>query len=39
MCGFSPYGTFSDMSDSDPVALFTYVLGQLRVRGKLLMRM
>lgn len=28
----SPYGTFNDMSDSDPVALFTYVLGQLSRR-------
>jgi N-ethylmaleimide reductase len=25
----SPYGTFNDMSDSDPVALFSYVLEQL----------
>jgi N-ethylmaleimide reductase len=25
----SPYGTFNDMQDSDPVALFTYVMGQL----------
>jgi N-ethylmaleimide reductase len=25
----SPYGTFSDMSDSDPVGLFTYLIGQL----------
>ena len=29
----SPYGTFNDMSDSDPVALFTYVLEQLSARG------
>ncbi len=29
----SPYGTFNDMSDSDPVALFTYVLEQLSKRG------
>jgi len=29
----SPYGTFNDMSDSDPVALFTYVLKQLSTRG------
>ena len=29
----SPYGTFSDMGDSDPVKLFTYVLGQLNQRG------
>ncbi|MFZ4125645.1 MAG: alkene reductase [Rickettsiales bacterium] len=29
----SPYGTFSDMSDSDPVALFSYVLDQLSARG------
>jgi N-ethylmaleimide reductase len=29
----SPYGTFSDMSDSDPMALFTYVLEQLSARG------
>lgn len=29
----SPYGTFSDMSDSDPVKLFTYVLEQLSDRG------
>jgi N-ethylmaleimide reductase len=28
----SPYGTFNDMSDSDPVALFTYVLEQLSAR-------
>jgi N-ethylmaleimide reductase len=25
----SPYGTFNDMSDSDPVGLFTYVIEQL----------
>jgi N-ethylmaleimide reductase len=29
----SPYGTFSDMGDSDPVALFSYVLQQLAARG------
>lgn len=29
----SPYGTFSDMGDSDPIALFSYVLEQLSVRG------
>ena len=29
----SPYGTFSDMSDSNPEALFTYVLEQLSARG------
>lgn len=29
----SPYGTFNDMSDSDPVALFTYVLEQLSARS------
>jgi N-ethylmaleimide reductase len=29
----SPYGTFNDMSDSNPVALFTYVLQQLDNRG------
>jgi N-ethylmaleimide reductase len=29
----SPYGTFNDMRDSDPVALFTYVLGQLSQRA------
>lgn len=29
----SPYGTFNDMKDSDPIALFTYVLGQLSTRG------
>ncbi len=29
----SPYGTFNDMSDSDPVKLFTYVLGELNNRG------
>ena len=29
----SPYGTFSDMSDSDPVAVFTYVLEQLSARN------
>jgi N-ethylmaleimide reductase len=28
----SPYGTFNDMSDSDPVALFGYVLAQLNTR-------
>jgi N-ethylmaleimide reductase len=28
----SPYGTFNDMSDSNPVALFTYVLEQLNNR-------
>jgi N-ethylmaleimide reductase len=29
----SPYGTFNDMKDSDPVALFTYVLEQLNNRN------
>jgi len=29
----SPYGTFNDMGDSDPVKLFTYVLEQLSSRG------
>jgi N-ethylmaleimide reductase len=29
----SPYGTFNDMRDSDPVKLFTYVLAQLSQRG------
>ena len=29
----SPYGTFNDMQDSDPVKLFTYVLNQLSARG------
>lgn len=29
----SPYGTFNDMHDSDPVALFTYVLAELDKRG------
>lgn len=29
----SPYGTFNDMSDSDPVALFGYVIEQLNKRG------
>ena len=29
----SPFGTFMDMSDSDPVALFRYVLQQLSQRG------
>jgi N-ethylmaleimide reductase len=29
----SPYGTFNDMGDSDPVKLFTYVLEQLSARG------
>ncbi len=28
----SPYGTFSDMHDSDPIALFSYVLDQLSDR-------
>lgn len=29
----SPFGTFLDMGDSDPVALFTYVLEKLSERG------
>ncbi len=29
----SPYGTFNDMSDSNPVKLFNYVLEQLGKRG------
>lgn len=29
----SPYGIFNDMGDSDPVALFTYVLQKLGERG------
>ena len=29
----SPYGTFNDMNDSDPIKLFTYVLAQLSSRG------
>lgn len=29
----SPYGTFNDMSDTDPVKLFTYVFGKLSERG------
>jgi N-ethylmaleimide reductase len=29
----SPYGKFSDMGDSNPQALFTYVLEQLSQRG------
>jgi N-ethylmaleimide reductase len=29
----SPFGTFLDMGDSDPVKLFSYVLGQLSERG------
>ncbi len=29
----SPYGTFNDMSDSDPVGLFGYVIEQLNARG------
>jgi N-ethylmaleimide reductase len=29
----SPFGTFLDMGDSNPVALFSYVLGQLSNRG------
>ncbi len=29
----SPFGTFSDMADSNPLALFTYVLEQLSNRG------
>ena len=28
----APYGTFNDMSDSDPVALFSYVLEQLSIK-------
>ena len=29
----SPYGTFNDMSDSDPISLFSYVLEQLSARN------
>ncbi len=29
----SPFGTFADMGDSNPVALFSYVLEQLSARG------
>ena len=29
----SPYGTFNDMSDSDPVGLFSYVIEQLSTRN------
>ena len=29
----SPYGTFNDMNDNDPIALFTYVLEQLNQRS------
>lgn len=29
----SPYGTFNDMGDSDPIALFTYVLEKLDMRS------
>lgn len=29
----SPYGTFNDMSDSDPIALFGYVMKELSNRG------
>jgi N-ethylmaleimide reductase len=29
----SPYGTFNDMSDSDPIGLFMYVLSELGARG------
>lgn len=29
----SPFGTFSDMGDSNPIVLFTYVLEQLSKRG------
>ncbi len=29
----SPYGTFSDMHDSNPEALFTYVIGELNKRN------
>lgn len=29
----SPYGTFNDIQDSDPIALFGYVLGELNRRG------
>jgi N-ethylmaleimide reductase len=29
----SPYGKFNDMGDSDPLALFTYVLNELSRRG------
>ena len=31
--GLSPLGTFNDMSDSDPVALFRHVVGSLATRG------
>jgi len=29
----SPYGTFNDMRDRDPITLFTHVLGELDARG------
>lgn len=29
----SPYGTFNDMEDSNPIALFSYVLKELNSRG------
>jgi len=29
----APYGTFNDMSDSDPMKLFTYVMKELNSRG------
>ena len=29
----SPYGTFSDMGDSDPIALFSYVISELSKRN------
>jgi N-ethylmaleimide reductase len=29
----SPYGTFNDMHDSDPAALFTYILSQVSARN------
>lgn len=29
----SPYGTFNSMSDSDPIALFSHVIGELNTRN------
>jgi len=29
----SPYGTFNDMNDSDPIALFSYVISELEKRN------
>ena len=35
----SPYGTFNDMSDSDPVSLFSHILEEFNKRGILFVDM